>query len=128
VNEMTKQPTRLSNFQIPRGEASAIENSQAEQTAPPPVVSPSPQAAVGPSAPLAIAAMPLPPGPVVPAAPTIASLPQAEAPTEIPRRALGARVPVALAERLRAYLYVSRRSQQEVVEAALDAYLRERGA
>jgi len=37
-------------------------------------------------------------------------------------------VPVPLAERLRAYLYVSRRSQQEVVEAALDDYLRERGA
>lgn len=118
---MSKQPTRLSDFQIPREGNGMADSSRTEPPSlhesilPVPVVSPTDVAS------------PSPPRP----APTVTlslALPQAETPPEIPRRALGARVPVPLAERLRAYLYVSRRSQQEVVEAALDSYLRERGA
>ena len=44
-----------------------------------------------------------------------------------PRRSraaeIGARVRASLAERLRTYMFVSRESQQDAVEAALDAYL-----
>ena len=48
-------------------------------------------------------------------------------PIEEPRRQIGARVPLSLSERLRTYMFVSRKSQQEAIEAALDAYLKEKG-
>lgn len=46
---------------------------------------------------------------------------------EEPRRQIGARIRLSIAERLRTYLYVSRESQQDAVEAALDAYLLAKG-
>jgi len=48
-------------------------------------------------------------------------------PAEEPRRQIGARVRSSLAERLRTYMFVSRESQQDAVEAALDAYLSSKG-
>ena len=48
-------------------------------------------------------------------------------PAEEPRRQIGARIRLSIAERLRTYLYVSRESQQDAVEAALDAYLSAKG-
>jgi len=108
---MTKQPTRLADFPIPRSAGADVDGTHTDQ----PAAVPHAMLAPAPAAPPSLA-------------PTLATLPETERPPEIPRRALGARVPVPLAERLRAYLYVSRRSQQEVVEAALDDYLRERGA
>ena len=51
----------------------------------------------------------------------------ASLPTEEPRRQIGARIRLSVAERLRTCLYVSRESQQDAVEAALDAYLSAKG-
>jgi D-hexose-6-phosphate mutarotase len=48
-------------------------------------------------------------------------------PAEEPRRQLGARIRISLAERLRDYMHYERESQQEVVEAALHAYLTLKG-
>ena len=108
---MTKQPTRLANFEIPREQSLQREGeldgeSKALPVSPPATVPTVPPAAV--SAPVQL------PRPAPP-------------PVEEPRRQIGARVRVSLAERLRTYMFVSRESQQDAVEAALDAYLASKG-
>lgn len=90
---MTKAPTRLADFQIPREGANHPEGEPAAE--PVPVAPPFPR--------------PAPP------------------PVEEPRKQIGARVRVSLAERLRTYMFVSRESQQDAVEAALDTYLSGKG-
>jgi hypothetical protein len=56
--------------------------------------------------------------------PVIAPVPLAA--TE-PRKQVGARVRISVAERLRTYMFVSREEQQEIVERALDEYLKAKG-
>ena len=94
---MARQPTRLADFEIPRGEGlpAAVQVT----------------AAVEPQAP-----EPLDPG-IVPM--RIAPRPIAEA-----RQAMTVRLPVSMHERLRVLMFASRRSQQQIVEDALDAFLR----
>jgi hypothetical protein len=84
-----KTPTRLADFQIPRGEE------------------PTPDQISGQPAPTLVRTPP---------------------PATEPVKALGARVPLSITERLRDFLWASRRSQQDVVTAALDEYLKKHGA
>ena len=149
---MTKQPTRLSNFQIPREQAVAAAGGQdltpaAEPAARPAFLQPEVRAALATSPPAARAAptpvapaaiaveLPAPPAPLpdlqVPLA-VAPSLPPAvprpvPRPEEEPRRQIGARVRASVAERLRTALFVTRESQQDAVEQALDDWLRARG-
>jgi hypothetical protein len=160
---MTKQPTRLANFQIPREPAGKVEDKINKEHPPMPAFLQMGQGASNPAGDPALRPAPVPPAmaaaepvtqpeavkhpevavppapppapappalPVpVPAAPPVAvAVPQPmPRPVEEPRRQIGARVPVSLAERLRTYMFVSRESQQDAVEAALDAYLKEKG-
>jgi hypothetical protein len=136
---MTKQPSRLADFQIPR---EAIDRPASRQTEPPaevpaerqatepvalPVLPPAVAPAAGPAS-AAPAALPVPP-PVSPRLPpaspvVIASVPL---PATEPRKQVGARIRVSVAERLRAYQFYSREEQQDIVERALDEYLRGKG-
>ena len=108
---MTKQPTRLANFEIPREQSLQREGELDGESESLPV---SPRATVPAAPPAAVSAPVQLPRPAPP-------------PVEEPRRQIGARVRVALAERLRTYMFVSRESQQDAVEAALDAYLASKG-
>lgn len=116
---MTKQPTRLADFDIPR-----------EHAPTPAFLQPEVRAALQdtqPDAPPAeLASLPLPLMQAAPPAPAPFLQPKAPAQEE-PRRQLAARVRLSVAERLRTFLFVERESQQDAVEAALDSYLRERG-
>lgn len=130
---MTKQPTRLANFDIPREQAAKADGQPEGDLVPkasptPAFLQPEVHAVLRdaqPGAPLAE-----PPTPplvqVAPPAPTLFPQPKAPAPEE-PRRQLAARVRLSIAERLRIFLFVERESQQDAVEAALDAYLKEKG-
>lgn len=102
---MAKQPARLADFQIPRGEGT-----------PPELVGGGPPASVAPEP----DSVPLPAAASVP-------LPIAPRPVAEPRQALTTRLPVSMHERLRVLMFASRRSQQDIVEAALDLYLRAEG-
>ena len=108
---MTKQPTRLATFEIPREQSPQREGPLDRDAEAPPVNSHSTVQAVPAAATLAPVQVPRPAPP----------------PVEEPRRQIGARVRVSLAERLRTYMFVSRESQQDAVEAALDAYLAGKG-
>ena len=94
---MAKQPARLADFEIPRGDG--------------PPVDVQVTAAVEPHA-------PEPPDPgIVPM--RITPRPIAEA-----RQAMTVRLPVSMHERLRVLMFASRRSQQQIVEDAMDAFLK----
>jgi hypothetical protein len=108
---MAKQPTRLADFEIPRSEGAL-----------PDVVSP------------AVVAAPLevpPPLVSVPASPVVMprALPDvvpvriSPRPVAEARQAMTIRLPVSMHERIRMLMFTSRRSQQDIVEAALDAFL-----
>jgi hypothetical protein len=94
---MAKQPARLADFAIPRGDGLPADVQVA--------------AAVEPHT-----AEPADPG-IVPM--RIAPRPIAEA-----RQAMTVRLPVSMHERLRVLMFASRRSQQQIVEDALDAFLK----
>ncbi|NOG74028.1 hypothetical protein [Roseicella sp. DB1501] len=147
---MTKQPTRLADFEIPREQTvKPASGSAAKQDGGEPakpaflqhaaevrgqVQMPTAPAAVPPAAepeasrPAVQAEAPIPVPAPPPALPAAVQVPQPmPRPVEEPRRQIGARVRVGLAERLRTYMFVSRESQQDAVEAALDAYLSSKG-
>ena len=121
---MGKQPARLSDFQIPREGAEAIPSVQEPMAvAPEPSVpiQPLPTVQEPPIQPVAIAA---PPASVAPyAIPTLKPRPVAD-----PRQALTTRLPVSMHERMRVLMFASRITQQDLVESAIDAYLRANGA
>ena len=144
---MAKTPTRLSDFEIPRERSIEQEGRVAEHqgvpqpstTALPKIVERDRQIA-GEPVPVEHVVLTTHPAPKAAAYPTpeavLAPAVQAEHPTvplpapppmEEPRRQIGARVRLSVAERLRTYLFVSRESQQDAVEAALDAYMLTRG-
>jgi hypothetical protein len=150
---MTKMPTRLADFTIPREQPTQPKGDQASKTltkstfpqhdeeagaqdprpAVPAVHPPAAETALSPALVRTeppTAAVP----PTVLSATNSAALPMAvqipqpmPRPAEEPRRQIGARVRASLAERLRTYMFVSRESQQDAVEAALDAYLSSKG-
>ena len=114
---MARQPARLADFEIPRGEG-AVPDIQAGQHPAPAeeagaaavqvqVVAASDQPTLAQAAPAADA-VPL----------RIAPRPPAEA-----RQAMTIRLPVSTHERIRLLMFVSRRSQQDIVEDALNAFL-----
>ncbi len=108
---MAKQPTRLADFEIPRSDGSLPD-------AVPPAEAAAPLEAPPPSVPVPApaAAMPHALPDVVPV--RISPRPVAEA-----RQAMTIRLPVSMHERIRMLMFTSRRSQQDIVEAALDAFL-----
>jgi hypothetical protein len=108
---MSKSPTRLASFEIPRDQTTKQDEQPAAEFAPTLAAQSAPaQASVS---------IAQPPGAVIP-------LP-APPPVEEPRRQIGARVRLSIAERLRTYMYVTREAQQDAVESALDAYLTSKG-
>ncbi|MGY4800698.1 hypothetical protein [Roseomonas sp. KE0001] len=108
---MSKSPTRLSTFEIPRDQSSRHDEQPAREPSIDPLTKPT---------------VPVAPPPAVQQTGTVIPQP-APPPAEEPRRQIGARVPLSIAERLRTYMYVSREPQQDVVEAALHAYLTSKG-
>jgi hypothetical protein len=94
---MAKQPARLADFDIPRSDGLPAD---VQVTA-----------TVEPHAPE------LPDPGIVPM--RITPRPIAEA-----RQAMTVRLPVSMHERLRVLMFASRRSQQQIVEDALDAFLK----
>ncbi len=95
---MARQPTRLADFEMPRSAGVEPDLSATESLKP---------ADTGKAA------------PTVDAAPMkIAPRPVAEA-----RQAMTIRLPISMHERIRTLMFTSRRSQQEIVEGALDAFL-----
>lgn len=118
---MAKHTTRLSDFQIPR-----IEGIRAQDKA----LKADPNASE-----VAVSAEPLP-QPVSPPRQLAEALPQqhtsehavvlnriAPRPLAEPRQAMTVRLPVSMHERIRMLMFTSRRSQQDIVEEALDAFL-----
>jgi hypothetical protein len=104
---MAKQPARLADFEIPRGEGQLTEaQTEIEGAAPPPEAEP----------PTPPPAQPAPEPEIVPM--RIAPRPVAEA-----RQAMTVRLPVSMHERIRVLMFTSRRSQQDIVEDALNAFL-----
>ncbi len=106
---MVKQPTRLADFEIPRNEG-ALPN------AVPPAEAAAPSEAPPSPVPAPAVVMPQALSDVVPV--RISPRPLAEA-----RQAMTVRLPVSMHERIRMLMFTSRRSQQDIVEAALDAFL-----
>lgn len=110
---MAKQATRLSEFQIPRNDGVGAESmgggevSAAPQLSAQPASNPSNTVVSG----RASEQVPLPL--------RIAPRPPAE-----PRQAMTVRLPVSMHERMRILMFTSRRSQQDIVEEALDALLK----
>lgn len=122
---MAKQATRLSDFQIPRAEGVVSESGLPEASpstseASTPVAPPPPPVQVSPKPANAIAWEQTPEHEVFPV--RIAPRPPAE-----PRQAMTVRLPVSMHERIRMLMFTSRRSQQDIVEEALDAFLRTNG-
>lgn len=106
---MAKQPTRLADFEIPRSEGALPIGLPLADAAAPSEPPPSPVPAPALAALQALSD-------VVPV--RIAPRPLAEA-----RQAMTVRLPVSMHERIRMLMFTSRRSQQDIVEAALDAFL-----
>lgn len=122
---MTKQPTRLSSFSIPRDPA----NLQEARTAAAPVVQPIP-ALVPPPTPPAVPSDEAPPvvfqaEPVEVITPTVRHRKPKEA--DIPRTQVGARIPAPLADRLADYCHYERARQQDVVAEAISEFLTKKG-
>ena len=112
---MAKQPARLADFAIPRGEGAPTDASVVQDV-------PAPADQVEATAPVQGAAAndqpPAPPPPVQVVPMRIAPRPVAEA-----RQAMTIRLPVSMHERIRTLMFTSRRSQQDIVEDALHAFL-----
>ena len=109
---MVRQLTRLADFEIPRSGGALPNAVPPAEAAAPSEAPPSPV-----SVPAPVAAMPQALSDVVPV--RISPRPLAEA-----RQAMTIRLPVSMHERIRMLMFTSRRSQQDIVEAALDAFLR----
>jgi len=117
---MAKQATRLSDFQIPRADAHVPESKVPDE------------ASAGLEAALPIE--PLPPS-KPPQALAFEQAPEHEIfpiritprPPAEPRQAMTVRLPVSMHERIRMLMFTSRRSQQDIVEEALDAFLKANG-
>ena len=120
---MSKQPTRLADFPIPRESTGQAEGASGTLPASAPVNSP-PAPPSGSAAPSQTASLAPLPAPVPSGVPVVAPIPL---PAQEPRKHVGARVRLSVAERLRTFMYVNREEQQEIVERALDEYLRARG-
>lgn len=111
---MARQPARLADFEIPRlvGQAQpgtapfdvAVDDSIMAKGAAMPPPTQLPEA--------------LPATAIVPAVVRIAPRPIVEA-----RQAMTIRLPVSMHERIRTLMFMSRRSQQDIVEDALNAFL-----
>ncbi len=113
---MAKQATRLSEFQIPRNDSAGSESVGSGEVSAAPHLSAQPasnpsNAAVSGRAPEQV---------LLPV--RIAPRPPAE-----PRQAMTVRLPVNMHERMRILMFTSRRSQQDIVEEALDAFLTANG-
>ncbi len=118
---MAKQATRLSDFQIPRTEGILSQDKVSK-------ADPDALEVAVPAEPLLQPVLPpqklaetlawehTPEHAVVPN--RIAPRPAAE-----PRQAMTVRLPVSMHERIRMLMFMSRRSQQDIVEEALDAFL-----
>lgn len=102
---MAKQATRLSDFQIPRSDGVTSERNKSKEP------SIDPEVAVVVERPRSA-----PEHLVVPV--RIAPRPAAES-----RQAMTVRLPVSMHERIRMLMFASRRSQQDIVEEALNAFL-----
>lgn len=112
---MAKQATRLSDFHIPRSEV------HVDDTKVPAEVSAGLEA-IQPVQPVptlrqTVALQQAPEHEIFPI--RIAPRPLAE-----PRQALTVRLPVSMHERVRMLMFTSRRSQQDIVEEALDTFLK----
>jgi hypothetical protein len=94
---VAKQPARLADFEIPRGDKLPADVQATAAVEPHPPELPDPG--------------------IVPM--RIAPRPIAEA-----RQAMTVRLPISMHERLRVLMFASRRSQQQIVEDALDAFLK----
>lgn len=123
---MARQPTRLADFEIPRGENATpdlpdVDNVPSrdlkDPAAPFHIASAKyPEAA-------AVSASKTPDAPVADIVPVrIAPRPAVEA-----RQAMTVRLPVSMHERIRTLMFTSRRSQQDIVEDALHAFLAANG-
>ncbi len=113
---MAKQATRLSEFQIPRNDGLGLESlgsgevSTAPQLSAQPASSPSNATVSGRVFEQGLFPVRIAPRP----------------PSE-PRQAMTVRLPVSMHERMRILMFTSRRSQQDIVEEALDAFLKASG-
>lgn len=119
---MVKTPTRLSAFEIPR------ESPVVRDVPPPAVTSSQPSREFPAASVLAVPELPpeANPPPQASSTPSPAVPRPIPRPEEEPRRQIGARVRLSVAERLRTALFVTRESQQDAVEQALDDWLRSR--
>jgi len=113
---MAKQATRLSEFQIPRNDGVGSESMGSGE------VSAADQQSTQPASKLPNAALSGREPEQVLFPVRIAPRPPAE-----PRQAMTVRLPVSMHERMRILMFTSRRSQQDIVEAALDAFLKASG-
>ena len=114
---MARQPARLADFEIPRGEGS-VPDVQAVQD-------PAAADEAGAAAVQVVAAASDQPAPQAQAAPAADAVPLriAPRPPAEARQAMTIRLPVSMHERIRLLMFVSRRSQQDIVEDALNAFL-----
>lgn len=117
---MAKQATRLSEFQIPRVDAHVSESKVTDE------------ASSGLKA--ALPVEPLPPSKPPQALAFEQALEHEIFPIRItprppaePRQAMTVRLPVSMHERIRMLMFTSRRSQQDIVEEALDTFLKTNG-
>jgi hypothetical protein len=120
---MARQPTRLADFEIPRGESVPPDLS---------VVEDAPSAGLKESATLPRDELTRDPAPQKTA--SVSPAPEASLADIVPvriaprpaveaRQAMTVRLPVSMHERIRTLMFTSRRSQQDIVEAALHAFL-----
>lgn len=113
---MGKQARRLSEFQIPRNDGLDLTGSDSREVSMDtqlngePASNPSSAAVLGPVIEQGLLPVRLAPRP----------------PSE-PRQAMTVRLPVTMHERMRILMFTSRRSQQDIVEEALDAFLKANG-
>lgn len=118
---MTKQPTRLSSFSIPREPA----NLQETQTAEDPVAEPGSAPTPAPVPPREVPPVVFQAEPVEVTTPAVRHRKPKEA--DIPRTQVGARIPAPLADRLADYCHYERARQQDVVAQAILEFLTKKG-
>lgn len=114
---MAKQATRLSDFHIPRADAHSPESKVQDESF------------AGPEAAVPVQPLPASKPPQVSAIEQaseheIVPIRIAPRPPAEPRHAMTVRLPVSMHERIRTLMFTSRRSQQDIVEEALDAFLK----
>jgi hypothetical protein len=122
---MTKQPTRLSSFSIPREPANLQETQAAEASIGEPTSAPVPPSAAAPVLPREVPPVVFQAKPVE----VITSAVRHRKPKEadIPRTQVGARIPAPLADRLADYCHYERARQQDVVAEAILEFLIKKG-